>query len=446
MSGSHRAARGGGRAAAREARRQQSRRRNQIIGAGAAAVLVLGGGGFAAVNAFGGSDSPGDSKSSPDANKSGGGDENALADAKVLIDGPAAKPLTATGSWAIAATADGSSAPDKSFVCQAQRFADPAGIRTWVRTFKNATTKDTAVQYVEVSNDTAAAGKSYTTITGWLSQCNTPQVRLVASYVTEGLGERGVIAVFGQPTGSKSSKFRTVSVTTAGQATMVVEHDTTGSTTPKPDGVLATASAGLKKICAETGADCGSGALAATAGLLPTQESAGFMAPIDLPVLSSIEKPWVSVDGEVRSGTLCEKIDLKKAKATKYKTQTYVVPEAQVPTEFGMDATVAKFGTPAAASAFVTQIRKNVDGCAKSTSTATVKSTGSISAGALKGEAWKASYDTGGGKIFTFRIGIAGSGDRAVYLLYPVLKNLDITDSVFTDVLSRAADRSAAFK
>jgi hypothetical protein len=445
LSGSHRAPRGGGRAAAREARRQQSRRRNQIIGAGAAAVLVLGGGGFAALNAFGGDDSPGDSKSSPDSTN-GGGDKNALADAKVLIDGPAAKPLTASGSWAIATTADGSSAPDKSFICQAQRFADPAGVRTWVRTFKNATTKDTAVQYVEVSNDTAAAGKSYTTITGWLSQCSTPQVRLVASYTTEGLGERGVIAVYGQPTGTKTSKYRTVSVTTAGQATMVFEHDTTGGTPPKPDGVLATASAGLKRICAETGADCGSGTLQATSGLLPTLESAGFMAPIDLPVLSSVEKPWVSVDGEVRSGTLCEKIDLKKAKATKYKTQTYVVPDAQVPTEFGMDATVAKFASPAASAAFVAQIRKNVDGCSKTTSTATVKSTGSISLGAVKGEAWKATYDTGGGKVFTFRIGIAGSGDRAVYLLYPVLKSLDITDSVFTDILGRAADRSATFK
>ncbi|MEV6282605.1 hypothetical protein [Kribbella sp. NPDC051770] len=444
MSGSHRAPRGGGRAAAREARRQQSRRRNQLIGAGAAAVILIGGGGFAAVNAFGGDDSPGGSKSSsPDANKGG---ENALSDAKVLIDGPAAKPLTAAGSWAIAATADGSSAPDKSFVCQAQRFADPAGVRTWVRTFKNAATKDTAVQYVEVSNDTTAAGKAYSTITGWLSQCNTPQVRLVSSYTTEGLGERGVIAVFGQPTGSKSNKYRTVSVSTAGQATMVFEHDSTGSTPPKPDGVLATAGAGLKRICTETGADCGSGSLQARTGLLPTQESAGFMAPIDLPVLSSIDKPWVSVDGEVRSGTLCEKIDLKKAKATKYKTQTYVVPEAQVPTEFGLDATVARFATPAAAAAFVTQIRKNVDGCAKSTSTATVKSTGSINLAATKGEAWKATYDTGGGKVFTFRIGIAGSGDRAVYLLYPVLKNLDITDTAFTEILSRAADRSATFK
>ncbi|WP_432946064.1 hypothetical protein ACQPXM_07240 [Kribbella sp. CA-253562] len=445
MSGSHRAPRGGGRAAAREARRQQSRRRNQMIGAGAAVLVLLGGGGIAAVNAFGGDDSPGDAKAgNPDDTK--GGDKDQLADAKVLIDGPAAKSLSATGSWAVATTADGSSAPDKSFVCQVQRFADPAGVRTWVRTFRNAATKDSAVQYVEVSNDTAAAAKSYSTITTWLSQCNTPQVRLVASYTTQGLGDRGLIAVFGQPTGSKSSKFRTVSVTTAGQATMVLEHDTTGGTPPKPDAVLATASAGLKRICAETGANCGTGTLAAKPGLLPSTEAAGFMAPIDLPVLASIDKPWVSVPGEVRSGTLCEKIDLKKAKATKYKTQTYVVPEAQAPTEFGLDATVAKFASPAAASAFVLQIRKNVDGCAKTTSTATVKSTGTLALSTVKGEAWKATYDTGGGKVFTFRIGIAGAGDRAVYLLYPVLKNLDITDSAFTEILGRAAERSATFK
>ncbi|TWD81857.1 hypothetical protein FB561_2981 [Kribbella amoyensis] len=444
MAGSHRAPRSGGRAAAREARRQQSRRRNQIIGAGAAALLVLGGGGVAAVNAFGG----GEAQESPKPGAAKGGeqkDQNLLADAKVLIDGTAAKPLTTTGAWAVAGTADGSSAPDKSFVCQAQRFADPAGVRTWVRTFRNASTKDTAVQYVEVSNDPSAAGKAYTTITGWLSQCNTPQIRLVASYATQGLGERGVIAVFGTPAG-KSNKYRMVSVTTAGQATMVLEHDSAAGTPPKPDGVLATASAGLKRICAQTGADCGSGTLTAKPSLLPTGEPAGFMAPIDLPVLPSVDKPWVSVTSGLRAGTGCEKIDLKKSKPTKSKAQTYVVPEADVPTEFGLDTTVYQFASPATATSFVSLIRKNVDGCQKTTSNATVKTTGSVTLSTVKGEAWKASYDTGGGKIFTYRIGIAATGSRAIYVVYPVLKELDITDTAFTEILSRAAERSATFK
>jgi hypothetical protein len=444
MTGSHRAPRGG-RAAAREARRRRARRRNRLLGAGAALLVLVGGGGYVALAAASGGDSPGNAKSSAPGDKSSGADSTVLADTKALLDGGTAKPLATAGSWTIAGTADGSSASDHSFVCQPQRFADPAGIRTWVRNFRNATTKDTAVQFVEVSNDSAAAVKAYSTVIGWLSQCSTPQVRLVASYATTGLGERGVIAVFGQPTSSSTNKYRTVSVTTAGPATMVLEHDTAGGTPPTTAGILATASAGMQRICAQTGTSCGKNP-AATPSLLPTAEPAGFMAPIDLPVLSSVDKPWVSVASGTRSGTGCEKIDLKKAKATKSKFQTYVVPDAPVPTEFGMDTMVAQFGSPASATAFVTGIRKNVDGCAKSYSTATVKKTGTVSLSTIKGQTWRVAYDTGNGKIATYRIGVAVSGKQAVYLLYPVLKNLDISDSAFGEILNRAAERSTAFK
>ena len=411
-------------------------------------MLLVGGAGIAAVNAFGGGGSPVGTKSSATDDKTSS-DSNLLADAKALIDGPTAKTLTTAGAWAVSGTADGSSAPDRSFVCQPQRFADPAGIRTWVRTFRNATTKDTAVQYVEVSNDATAAAKTYTTITGWLSQCATPQVRLVTSYATKGLGERGLVAVFGQPTGDSSNKYRTVSVTTAGQATMVFEHDSTGSTPPKPDAVLKTAGAGLKRICSQPGASCSTGTPTASGALLPSSESPGFMAPIDLPVLSGVDKPWVSASTTTtttKNGTGCEKIDMKKAKATNYKSLTYVTPDANVPPEFGLDALVTSFASPSSATAFVTGTSGNVDGCAKTNSVATVKTTGSVSWGAIKGQTWRIAYDTGGGKIFTYRIGLASNGTHAVYLVYPVLKNLDISTTAFAEVVTRAAERAAAFK
>ena len=444
MAGSHRAPRGGGRAAAREARRQKARKRNQTIAAGAAVVVLVGGGGVAALNAFGGDNSSGpkvgngpsdDKPSNPDM----------LADNKVLLDGTSAKPLSATGAWAVTKTDDGGTAPDRAFVCQSQRFADPAGLRTWVRTLQNSATKDTAVQYVEVSNDKAAAGKAYSSIVGWLSQCSAAQTRLTASYVTTGVGERGVLAVFGQPSGTKT-KYKTIAVSLAGQATVVLEHDTISATPPKPDAVLAAANLGVKKICAQSGG-CGTTAPVATAGLLPATDSPGYMAPVDLPVLADIDKPWVSSPGaKSTAGTGCEKINFKTAKATKYGTLTYVTPEAKVPTEFGLDDTVAKFATPTAAAGFVTQIRKNVDGCEKAVSNAKVESTGSIATSTIKGESWLATYDTGNGKKFTYRIGIAGSGDRAVYVLFPVLKDLDISDTAFNETVIRAAERSASYK
>jgi hypothetical protein len=173
------------------------------------------------------------------------------------------------------------------------------------------------------------------------------------------------------------------------------------------------------------------------------------MAPIDLPVLPTVDKPWVSASTTsttTKSGTGCEKIDLKKSKSTKNKSLTYVTPDATVPPEFGLDALVAEFANPAAANAFVTGTRSNVDGCAKTNSVATVKTTGALSSGNIKGETWRVAYDTGGGKIFTYRIGLASNGPRAVYLVYPVLKNLDISNTAFAEVVTRAAERSAAYK
>lgn len=445
MTDSHHVPPGGGRAAAREARRRQARRRKQLLGAGAAVLVLILGVTYAVVAATGGEDSGTRAKSGEPDDKPSSSAPAVLADAKGLLDGTAAKPLTGTSGWTVTGTAEGSDASERSFVCQAQRFADPAGVRTWVRTFRNQAAKDTAVQYVEVSNDAAGAGKAYSTIAGWLSQCTTPQVRLVASYTVTGLGDKGVVAVFGQPTDDETSRYRLVSVTTAGPATVVLEHVSTSENPPKPAGILATANTALQRVCAQTGTACAKRPTA-TPSLLPATEAAGFMAPVDLPVLDKVDKPWVSVAGSTGDGTGCEKIDLKKAKAAKYRTRTYVVPEAKVPTEFGLDTTVAQFASADGASDFVADIRTNMASCPKSTSNASVKRTGSVSEGPVKGHTWRASYDSGGGKVFTYRIGIAALANRSVYVLYPVLEDLDISDDAFTDILTRAAERSRTFK
>ncbi|MDX2967565.1 hypothetical protein [Kribbella solani] len=444
MAGSHRASRGGGRAAAREARRQQTRKRNQTIAAGVAVVVLVGGGGVAALNAFGG-----DKAAGPKAGNSPSDDKpsqsKVLADDKTLLDAAGAKSLGAAGAWAVAKTTDGEATPNSSFVCQPQRYADPSGLRTWVRTFQNPATKETAVQYVEVSNDQPTAAKTYNAVVRWLSQCSTPQTRLSAGYLTTGVGQTGVIAVFGQTPGA-TTKYKTVAVTLVGQATMVVEHDTVAAKPPLPAAVLATANTAAKKICAESGG-CGTGAPVAKPALLPNTDSPGFMAPVDLPLLPAIDKPWVSATAKAAGpGTGCEKLDFKKAKAAKYGSVTYVTPDAKVPTEFGLDDTVAKFASTNAAASFVSQIRKNVDNCEKNVSNAKVESTGTLQTSTIKGESWKATYATGDGKKYVYRIGIAGSGDRAVYLLFPVLKSLDLTDAAFNETLARAVDRSAAYK
>ncbi|MFK4088584.1 hypothetical protein ACI2LF_31005 [Kribbella sp. NPDC020789] len=445
MAGSHRAQRGGGRAAAREARRQKARKRNQTIAAGVAVVVLVGGGGIAALNAFGGDGSSGDPKGGKGPGDDKPSDSKVLADDTALLDAAGAKTLGGTGSWAVSKTADGAAAEDHEFVCQSQRFADPSGLRTWVRKFANATTKESAVQFVEVSNDPAAAEKSYKTIVGWFSQCPAEKrTRLNTSYTLSGMGDKGWIVVYGQATGPKT-RYRSVSVTLAGQATLVVEHDTDGVTPPKPDAVLNATAAALQKICPQTGG-CGSGTPAAKASLLPTSEPPGFMAPAEMPIIAAVDKPWVSTPGRAGNNTQCDLTDPKKAKATKFSTQTYLAPGAKVPTEFGLDDTVARFSSANAAASYVALVRKNVDGCQKRVSIARVTASGTLSTGGVKGKAWEASLEVGKGKRAKFRIGIAASGNTAVYLLFPVLPDLDVSDSAFLDTLRRATERSVTYK
>ena len=228
MAGSHRAPRGGGRAAAREARRQKARKRNQTIAAGS-----RGRGAGRRRRSRGAERVRRRQLARPEGRQRPVRRQVDRHERAGRRQG-AARRRHARSRWPRPAPGRSprppTAAPPRSsaFVCQSQRFADPAGLRTWVRTFQNATTKDTAVQYVEVSNDKAAAAKAYTSIVGWLSQCSAPQTRLTSSYVTTGVGERGVIAVFGQPSGTKT-QYKTIAVTLAGQATMVLEHDTLAS-------------------------------------------------------------------------------------------------------------------------------------------------------------------------------------------------------------------------
>ncbi|MFC0623772.1 hypothetical protein [Kribbella deserti] len=425
------------RAAQRAARRKQRRRQTQLIAGGVAAALLVVGGGIVAVATGGGDDKGGDSGDQQNP------ESNVLADPKILINDTDAD-LMSKGTWVVSGTADGPDVPAQSFMCQAQRFADPAGVRTWARTLRNPNNLDTARQFVEVSKDQAGAAKAYATIAGWLSECADPQVRLVNSYQAKGLGEKGVVAVFTQPRKDSNRFYRTVVLATAGPATVVLEHNRIGLEPPKPEGILAAANVTMRRICEETGSTCGTPTL--TQSLLPTDEPRGFMAPIDLPVISKVEKPWVSVKSAARDGTGCEKIDLSKGKALKYRWQTYVVPEGGVPTEFGMDTMVAQFKDFGVASKFVNDLRKAVDNCKKTYSTATVKRTDTVSYRGIGGQTWRIVYDAGSSGKLTYRVGVVRASDKVAYVMFPVLKGLDISDDSFRDLLIRAGERSLYFR
>src|SRR6266508_3358253 len=207
------------RTAARQAKRQRAKRRQQLIGAGVVVALLLGGATYAIVAGTRG----GSAHRAGSVGTGGQTDTSLLSDADFLLEADGAKKISA-GTWTVATTAEGSETPERSFSCQAQRFADPAGVRTWVR-----------------------------------------------------------------------QRFRVLAVAGTGPATMVFEYVAAGTSPPSTAGTVGAASDALKNLCEQTGTACPRSLELKPALIRTTTEPDGFLAPIDLPVMKTLE-PWVGVD------------------------------------------------------------------------------------------------------------------------------------------------------
>ena len=428
------------RTAARQAKRQRAKRRQQLIGAGVVVALLLGGATYAIVAGTRG----GSAHRAGSVGTGGQSDTGLLSDADFLLEADGAKKISA-GTWTVATTAEGSETPERSFSCQAQRFADPAGVRTWVRTFKNTTAKTSAVEYIELSADSAGAQRAYATIRGWLSTCTMPKQRLVGSFNADGIGDHGIVAVFAEPLTGVQQRFRVLAVAGTGPATMVFEYVAAGTSPPSTAGTLGAASDALKKLCEQTGTACPRTLELRPALIRTTTEPDGFLAPIDLPVMKTLE-PWVGVDvPTVQQTPECNEVTGIKTKPKRAKNRAYVAPGSKAPTEFGIDTRVLEFGTPQEANAFLGAVKDKLDHC-KGSNVKTKRVLSVSDRGGVTGQTWRVTSELINGKDLTYRVGVARAGQRVTYVLFLVLKDLDISDRAFADVVARAGQRSLYFK
>ena len=101
----------------------------------------------------------------------------------MLLGTPGLRPLGSPARWTVEKTSDNTKGSGINSFCQGSRFADPQGLRTYVRSYRFAGSPDRkASQTIELSRTVRQARTGYATAVKWFGGCQQARVQLLSSY------------------------------------------------------------------------------------------------------------------------------------------------------------------------------------------------------------------------------------------------------------------------
>ena len=278
--------------------------------------------------------------------------------------------LAAKRDWTEGRTSDNSSGTGMVVPCRQARNADPGGGETLMRRFSATKEKGepalSAVQISELSVSESAARTTFDTAVNWYAGCLDRRMQLLSTHRVDKVGDEAVLFVL------RSWK-TPVTTLVVGIARTGRVTTTTVSRTPGTGPVDRAAPTAL--LAAATNALCGAPGAATCAGPpaltdiapLPAGDVPGMLTEVDLPPVTRVDKPWVGT--QVRKATVnyaasgCARASFQVKGVSNALTRSFVIPNAKLPTEFGITETVGTM-EQAKARAWVTALRQRIAACA----------------------------------------------------------------------------------
>ena len=299
-----------------------------------------------------------------------------------LLDAAALGSRLEGRAWEELNTGDNSAGTGRAMPCQGDRYADPHGDAALVRTSEAPALKRRPglrfVQLTEVSPRPAAAQRAFGTAVGWFSACTTPSVQLLDTTTPVGVGDEAVHLVL-HSTGTRKGETWQVGVARTGLFTTTtflrVDGDA-GAPPAQTAGLLADA---VGRLCGLDGA----GASCARIGSqrqqdvrlrprdpLPAGEVPALLSEIDLTPVPRVRRPWAGTEPRrLQSAAMTTPCGppafTAKFRGTAFDkgaTRSFVVPEADLPEEFGLTQRVAAL-PPRVARRFVDRVRERFATC-----------------------------------------------------------------------------------
>lgn len=351
------------------------------------------------------------------------------------------------GRWEVENTGDNTRGDGINTVCQGARFADPDGSAALVRRFaERGGAQRSRVQTVELSRTEEQAQQAFETTTQWYAGCSLARLQLLTTHEVVQTADEGYLLTL--RVAERPVTTYTVAVARTGRLTTSVVTTTTGSRgTPveRSARLLADAVAGLCDSPA-AGACPVVGQVRPVAPLTAGEEP-GLVAVVDLPAVGTVEKPWAGTSPASASPnpatTTCDDTDFIEAGARAGSSRTFVIPEANLPVQFGVATSFGRFRAERRAAAAFQRAAARLDGCEDRDLASSVQTLVRQSAPRRGTELaiWQVTTEISDNEEIRFRTALVRSGNRVAQITFTPAGGLDTDADDFRRLAERALER-----
>lgn len=366
----------------------------------------------------------------------------------MLLAGDGLGPLGTSSRWQVLSTSDNTKGTGINMLCQGARFADPHGLRAFVRKFQLPGQRRTVTQTIELSRTLRQSGHAFRTAVGWFAGCPQGRLQLLSTYDVQRLGDEAMILKF-RAQGDRLTSF-TVGVARTGHITTWTAVVTRGAHNPDTTKVVDSLSNSVRKLCPSRAAGkCPVDAVVRENPPPPSGEQPGMLAVADLPPVGNIAKPWVGTRAQRSqnnpASTTCDRADFHNAGAGGALTRTFLVPGSATPARFGLTETAGRFPVVEQAKAFVTHVRDRMDRCEDKDPGATITHRAEKSV-AVRGSAWylwRLRSEISDKRAIVYWMGISRVGSQVAQVAFVPGEGAkqDIDAATFEALVKRSRDR-----
>ncbi len=258
--------------------------------------------------------------------------------------------------------------------CQQARYADPRLVDALVREIKTprgSEPRRSVVASTEASRNEMAATRAMNRLRGWFARCQDERSQLLSTSTVTGVGDEALQLVLRDWDDPVTTTV--VGLARSGRFVVSTSSSVRAARVESPQAqtrLLAEAVAGVCDL--PGGSACPSGTPATERrDALPAGDPASMLVESDLPPVSGVDAPWVGTRPEKARGqnaaaTRCDKTSFSGSTGGERMrgpwTRTFLIPEAELPVEFGLTETVGRLPDKQARS-FVSTIRRKMGSC-----------------------------------------------------------------------------------